>query len=699
MANENTSIADLLKQAHACFEEGNYSGCLELSHQVLAQDPTIGEAAALAEEACRRQEDKALEAELNAHNEELKKQALQLLKAEEYEKCLGIYRFLCELEPPNQSLKVPLRICQEKLRERGVDPDQLLASSPLPAASESTEPVSIGSVQKEPPSPTAAAEPAAGQDLSLGGRSAILASLSAKRGLFLKIGAAISIGLAVFVLSRLLIMFLQDKPVNSSFATLAVYSAPEGASVQVNGILRGQTYLVIDPIMPGNCEVRVEKEGYKAIARNLSIKAGENANLSIVLEKEGGTSPQNLSPAQLQQQSQKLMDEGKLVESQQLLDLLLKRDPQNQYALQQQAALQSRLLDQTKAAIAARQWEEAQRSLATLLVIAPENVDAQQMQQQLNKQTAAASSSSRAEAKRLDSLHRDIQSAINRGNLFPPEPGNALVLLRQLQALAPEDPFAHVVSNQIAQAQANQINRAIQAGRREEARAKLRQALAYFPQNPQLQKIKSSLQPQEPSDMESEASLMAKGEAAMAAGRFVTPAGDNALEYCNRLLAAHPGNKGATAMKQQAFRRAWNQARELAQAGRFDEANQICKQLAALPRLEASFPAIAQELHREMAKLTFQSYPVLHEHTLLGNCQGQLRVNGYVISYVANADSKDGFTQKLSDILSVEGGDKLKIQFKGRTYRFAPNPTGTREENRQKVETILREINRQLGKS
>jgi len=90
-------------------------------------------------------------------------------------------------------------------------------------------------------------------------------------------------------------------------------------------------------------------------------------------------------------------------------------------------------------------------------------------------------------------------------------------------------------------------------------------------------------------------------------------------------------------------------------------------------------------------KLEFNAYPVVHDHTL-GSCSGRLRMNAYVIAYVPSGDSKDGFSQKLTDIVETEPGDKLKLQFKNKTYRFQPNLTKNKDESRHKVQEILAKL-------
>jgi len=68
-------------------------------------------------------------------------------------------------------------------------------------------------------------------------------------------------------------------------------------------------------------------------------------------------------------------------------------------------------------------------------------------------------------------------------------------------------------------------------------------------------------------------------------------------------------------------------------------------------------------------------------------------MNAYVIAYVPSGDTKDGFSQKLAELVETESGDKLKLQFKNKTYRFQPNLTKNKDESRQKVQEILARLN------
>ena len=184
---------------------------------------------------------------------------------------------------------------------------------------------------------------------------------------------------------------------------------------------------------------------------------------------------------------------------------------------------------------------------------------------------------------------------------------------------------------------------------------------------------------------------MQKAEAAMAVGHYVTPANDNVVAYCNQLLVLEPQNTKALGLKKESFARAGTQAKGLAQEGKFDDARAVYSSLLNIPQSESQSTMNGQELKNEVDKLTFNAYAVIHDHAI-GNCTGRLRFNGYQINYVPSSNSKDGFTLKLSEIVQVEPGEKLKVHFKGKTYRFQANATNNPQESQAKINEMQQRL-------
>jgi hypothetical protein len=104
---------------------------------------------------------------------------------------------------------------------------------------------------------------------------------------------------------------------------------------------------------------------------------------------------------------------------------------------------------------------------------------------------------------------------------------------------------------------------------------------------------------------------------------------------------------------------------------------------------------VAQELKGLLDRIEFTAVPVVHDHTI-GSCSGRLRMNGFVLTYLPSGDSKDGFSQKLSEIVEIDAGEKLKIQLKNKAYRFQVNSSKNKEDNRQKLKEISDQLNRSM---
>ncbi|MBN2371963.1 MAG: PEGA domain-containing protein [Vicinamibacteria bacterium] len=64
-------------------------------------------------------------------------------------------------------------------------------------------------------------------------------------------------------------------------ANLTVVSAPRGASVYVDGRLRGRTPLTLDNVAAGKRRVKIIKKGYLASSRTVTVRSGKAASLRI----------------------------------------------------------------------------------------------------------------------------------------------------------------------------------------------------------------------------------------------------------------------------------------------------------------------------------------------------------------------------------------------------------------------------------
>ncbi|MCB0274667.1 MAG: protein kinase [Calditrichaeota bacterium] len=68
-------------------------------------------------------------------------------------------------------------------------------------------------------------------------------------------------------------------------------SGTDGATVKLNGALRGQTPLTLSDLEPGRYRIDVSKSGYEAKEQTVTITAGQNADLRIVLDRQVSEAP------------------------------------------------------------------------------------------------------------------------------------------------------------------------------------------------------------------------------------------------------------------------------------------------------------------------------------------------------------------------------------------------------------------------
>jgi len=179
-------------------------------------------------------------------------------------------------------------------------------------------------------------------------------------------------------------------------------------------------------------------------------------------------------------------------------------------------------------------------------------------------------------------------------------------------------------------------------------------------------------------------SWIEKAEIAQIDGRYVTPPEDNVLVYCSLALKADPGNQRAANLKREIVQRAVAQATDWIQRGKFDAARLYYASMDYLASKDDSFPYSKASLKKELNKLVFRSYPMVHDHRL-GSCSGFLKFNAYAVSYVPSGGSGDGFTEGLSSIVINSEGERLRMSYRNRTFRF-------RRENGESVRNIYQDL-------
>jgi hypothetical protein len=196
-------------------------------------------------------------------------------------------------------------------------------------------------------------------------------------------------------------------------------------------------------------------------------------------------------------------------------------------------------------------------------------------------------------------------------------------------------------------------------------------------------------------DVSARDSWLQKAELAARSGNYVSPVSDNAVAYCNRILNLTPGDSEALRLRQDGIDQVLAQAKRSIENQRFGAARDIYSSLLQLSQQETDFPVGSQDLKAELDKLTFVSYPVVHDH-ILGNCRGDLRFNAYALSFVPLGNSTDDFLEPFSQVRLFAPGDKLKIEVRVKTYHFASGLDG-KQENRERVRKIFHDLTRRAA--
>jgi hypothetical protein len=628
-----------------------------------------------------------LEKDLLNHIDDLKKNVLDHFAKEQYRECLGVLKFLCDLEPGNRTLRRYLDLSRQRIQEAGraiyltgrVDPKDLRgALEEANALSEAgrllsltqeietpslAQTLELKAVEQDSPrrsfakhSASPAADPA--ETLSKlegpaqdGPGSRVYEAHTApkvgrqdlegrtqqrtKRSVF-------ALGAFVLLFGILLALrpYLRPHPtVPVQNSGLEVRSDPEGADVFMSGVLKGQTHLVMKSLEPGAHELRIEKDGYVPSIQEVVIADGQSAVLSVHLEKLHILSNnQNLQPIEAMllhpfQKNGREIAEGR---------------PEQVAPLQKPVVLPPP--QKTKP---------------------PSSADPLKLKVMREVERGVNSSNSAA---RLSDLHRQISEALSSNNYFPPSSGNALDLIKELVKLSPTDTFGKEKLDLLQHDVATQIKDKIKSKDFDSGRVLVRQLQIYFADNQEIRNLIETYRIEEARQQQTLASWVQKAQLAMAFGRYVTPLGDNAFEYCNRALAVAPQNPKVLAMKKESVEKAIVDCRNWIFEGKLEKARMVYSALYNLSQHESPFPYTTQELKTELDKLEFKSYSVIHDHKI-GNCSGKLSLNSYGMSYEPKTASPScGFLKKWSEIGLSKSGNRLRIEFDDKNYYFQSSP-------------------------
>jgi hypothetical protein len=81
------------------------------------------------------------------------------------------------------------------------------------------------------------------------------------------------------------------------FGSLSIQTTSSGSDVVVNGMLVGQSPLVLEGLAPGTYDILVRKQGYESATRTVSLGKGEHQDVLITIKRSNLHTEPNRTPA------------------------------------------------------------------------------------------------------------------------------------------------------------------------------------------------------------------------------------------------------------------------------------------------------------------------------------------------------------------------------------------------------------------
>jgi len=708
---ESSYVDRFLERARAHYANQDFKASLEILHDGLKLAPGNADILAFAEEVRKASERRQAELEESGLADRIaqcKAEAINLFEQARYGDCIERFKLLSELEPTNSDLRHYLEVSREQAEKAQTSqvtpplaepvasheaeisssapqipglglpapsrPESLAVPTETPGTADLDVPVPHSAALVEPSRPDTVVSTAEEQD-------------SAGQGSSPEYPVAIQ-------LQQLRLKAREEDPEPSLHqadvdADMLEDPSQAGGKKFKVACLAG-VGLVIGAMLGAWLALAPAKFGRvpaDAAPSDNSQVAADSDQPPVASAETGSVDPQA--------QAQKAFQQGRLLEANRFCELMLQSAPDNAFALDLKQQIRGRYVKTAGQASARQNWADASIAWHNLLKVFPGDREAARQlkaaKANLKQEEQLALASQLESEKTIEDLHQQIVLAMNSGRYLPPNSGNAFELIRKLEGLAPEDAFVREQRDEILRHLSASANRTLQAKDTVRASALVHQVESYFPEAPELKNLRDGLKAEQGRLADARNSWMQKAEAAMAAGRFVTPASDNAIAFCNELLVLEPQNTKALELKKASVTKAAAQAQAWTQEGKYDEARAVYSALLYLSQAEGQTPLSSQELKAEIDKLTFNAYAVLHDHAL-GSCTGRVRFNGYQVAYVPSSDSKDGFSVKMMEVSQVESDDKLRIRLKGKTYRFQINGAKDPQEVRTRISTIQRQL-------
>ncbi len=275
------------------------------------------------------------------------------------------------------------------------------------------------------------------------------------------------------------------------YGRLQIKSNPPGAEVYIDGQHVGVTPLVRDRLEAGRHSIRVTKDGYMEVLREVELKPDGNdlLYLNLPLQLASRLAPeQQAEVARLTRMAETAVSENILIpppddyNALYFLNKILEIDPTDQYALETKRKIAHGFLAAAATASARGDLVEAERNYKRAAMVFPEDSEVQQKLAELGQKIEAIR---KERLRQLDELMGQVELALKNGQVSPvgwPQ-SSAVDTLEAMLRLDARNRYAHETMARAQELWRAQIEQKTAAGDWPGAEAEYLAFLQRFPQD------------------------------------------------------------------------------------------------------------------------------------------------------------------------------------------------------------------------
>ena len=265
------------------------------------------------------------------------------------------------------------------------------------------------------------------------------------------------------------------------YGQLIVKTTPDGATIFVDGQVRGVTPLAVEEIASGRHRIKVVKTGYKGHAQNIDVFQYATHSVRFTLEPLAPALP-NKHLAELEAWRGKLAQAVKarnLVTSSKdnalyCANKVLESDPTDVYAGSIRQKIGESLKKVAESAYARQDWVRAEKHYKNMVLAFPGDAS-------VVSRLAEITAANQARVGNLADWTARAEAAIKAGNLLPPEKDNAMDALRSIQQLETNSTYARTATQRVKEMLQGRAEAKVAQQDWDGARQDFKMFLQYFP--------------------------------------------------------------------------------------------------------------------------------------------------------------------------------------------------------------------------